>query len=34
MGRELQDIAFYFSSPMDIPEGANNPYVVPLKEQG
>ncbi len=29
-----KDIAFDFSAPMEIPEGANNPYVVPVNEQG
>ena len=29
-----KDITFEFSAPMEIPEGANNPYVVPVNEQG
>jgi hypothetical protein len=29
-----QDITFEFSAPMEIPEGENNPYVVPVNEQG
>jgi hypothetical protein len=29
-----KDIVFDFSAPMEIPEGANNPYVVPLNKQG
>lgn len=30
----VKDITFDFSAPMEIPEGVNNPYVVPLNEQG
>jgi len=29
-----KDITFDFSAPMEIPEGASNPYVVPVNEQG
>jgi hypothetical protein len=29
-----KDITFDFSAPMEIPEGANNPRVVPVNEQG
>jgi len=29
-----KDITFEFSAPMEIPEGVNNPYVVPVNEQG
>jgi hypothetical protein len=29
-----KDITFEFSAPIEVPEGANNPYVVPVNEQG
>jgi hypothetical protein len=29
-----KDITFEFSAPIEVPEGANNPYVIPVNEQG